>query len=116
MSYGEYYGAVLNRSFQIFKQLARRLLQGKALSIEDAADALSLKDNAEEEKLKDYVTALRLLVNAEVRLTHREASRVYSALPKIPQARKLAAFRSVWRRIYLHDKYASYALHRARAD
>lgn len=52
--------------FQIFKQLTKQLLQGKALSIEDAADALSLKDNIAENKLKDYVTALRLLVNAEV--------------------------------------------------
>ncbi|EKM55617.1 uncharacterized protein PHACADRAFT_256352 [Phanerochaete carnosa HHB-10118-sp] len=72
----------------VFKQLVKRLLQGKALSIEDAADALSLKDNEDEGQLEHYVIALRLLVHA-----------------KIPEARKQNAFRSVWRRIYLHDDW-----------
>ena len=51
----------------IFKQLVKRLLQGKALSIEDASDALSLKDNLDERGLEDYVTALSLMVHARVR-------------------------------------------------
>lgn len=52
----------------VFKQLVKRLLQGKALSVEEAADVLSLKDNEEEGALDSYVTALRLLINANVRL------------------------------------------------
>ncbi|KAI0341587.1 hypothetical protein BDW22DRAFT_1358408 [Trametopsis cervina] len=72
--------------FSIFKQLVKRLLQGKALSIEDAADVLSLKDN--ETSAEDYITALHLLCQAQ-----------------IPDARRLSAFRSVWRRIYLHDDW-----------
>ncbi|KAI0079884.1 hypothetical protein K474DRAFT_1696036 [Panus rudis PR-1116 ss-1] len=69
----------------VFKQLVRRLLQGKALSVEDIADVLSLKDNRD--SVDDYVTALHLLLTAKT----------------IPAARKLSAFQSVWRRIYLHD-------------
>lgn len=51
----------------IFKQLVKRLLQGKALSVEDAADALTLKDAVDGRGLEDYVTALRLLVRAKVK-------------------------------------------------
>jgi len=71
----------------IFKQLVRSLLQGKALSVEDMADALSLKDN--DTTISDYATALHLLARAD----------------KFPQARREAAFRSVWRRIYIHDNW-----------
>lgn len=49
----------------MFKQLVKRLLQGKALSIEDAADALSLKDN--DSNVENYITALHLLSQAQVR-------------------------------------------------
>ncbi|KAJ3533367.1 hypothetical protein NM688_g7291 [Phlebia brevispora] len=72
--------------FAIFKQLVKRLLQGKALSSEDAADALSLKDNVP--RIDDYITALHVLYHAE-----------------LPGSRRLSAFRSVWRRIYLHDDW-----------
>ncbi|KAI0094031.1 Non-repetitive/WGA-negative nucleoporin C-terminal-domain-containing protein [Irpex rosettiformis] len=72
--------------FSIFKQLVKRLLQGKALSVEDAADVLSLKDN--DSSIEDYITALHLLCQAQ-----------------IPDARKLSAFRAVWRRIYLHNDW-----------
>lgn len=51
----------------IFKQLVKRLLQGKALSVEDAADALTLKDAVDGRGLEDYVTALRLLVRDKVK-------------------------------------------------
>ncbi|KAH9966798.1 Non-repetitive/WGA-negative nucleoporin C-terminal-domain-containing protein [Russula dissimulans] len=71
----------------IFKQLVRSLLQGKALSVEDMADALSLKDN--DTTVSDYATALHLLARAD----------------KLPEARREAAFRSVWRRIYIHDHW-----------
>jgi len=71
----------------IFKQLARYLLQGKALSVEDMADVLSLKDN--DTTIGDYATALHLLARAD----------------KLPGARREAAFRSVWRRIYTHDNW-----------
>lgn len=49
---------------QIFKQLVRSLFQGKALSVEDMADALSLKDN--DMTISDYATALHLLARADV--------------------------------------------------
>ncbi|KAI9509614.1 Non-repetitive/WGA-negative nucleoporin C-terminal-domain-containing protein [Russula earlei] len=71
----------------IFKQLVRFLLQGKALSVEDMADALSLKDN--DTTIDDYATALHLLARAD----------------KLPQARREAAYRTVWRRIYIHDDW-----------
>lgn len=49
---------------QIFKQLVRSLFQGKALSVEDIADVLSLKDN--DTTIDDYATALHLLARADV--------------------------------------------------
>ncbi|THG99186.1 hypothetical protein EW026_g3129 [Hermanssonia centrifuga] len=72
--------------YAVFKQLVKRLLQGKALSVEDAADVLSLKDNVP--NVEDYITALHLLYHAQ-----------------LPGDRRLSAFRSVWRRIYLHDDW-----------
>ena len=48
----------------MFKYLVRLLLQGKALSVEDMADVLSLKDNFDH--VEDYATALHLLARAEV--------------------------------------------------
>jgi len=74
---------------QIFKNLARDVLQGKALSIEDAADILTLKDN--NDTVEDYATALHLLTSAR----------------NIPDERQQAAFRSVWRRVYIHDDWQS---------
>jgi nuclear pore complex protein Nup133 len=71
----------------VFKQLVRSLLQGKALSVEDVADALSMKDNYT--TISDYATALHLLARAD----------------KLPEARRQAAFRSVWLRIYIHDSW-----------
>ncbi|KAI9466341.1 hypothetical protein BJY52DRAFT_1367647 [Lactarius psammicola] len=71
----------------VFKQLVRSLLQGKALSVEDVADALSMKDN--DTTISDYATALHLLARAD----------------KLPEARRQAAFRSVWLRIYTHDNW-----------
>ncbi|KAH9981165.1 Non-repetitive/WGA-negative nucleoporin C-terminal-domain-containing protein [Lactifluus volemus] len=71
----------------VFKQLVRSLLQGKALSVEDIADTLSMKDN--DTTIDDYATALHLLARAD----------------KLPDARRQTAFRSVWRRIYIHDNW-----------
>ena len=71
---------------QIFKQLLRQLLQGKALSDEELVDLLSLKDN--DESLDDFYVALHILTKAK----------------DLPESRQLHAFRSVWRRIYLHDE------------
>ncbi|KAI0273769.1 Non-repetitive/WGA-negative nucleoporin C-terminal-domain-containing protein [Gloeopeniophorella convolvens] len=70
----------------LFKQLVRGLLQGKALSVEYIADALSMKDNTS--TISDYATALHLLARAD-----------------LPEARRQAAFRAVWRRIYIHDDW-----------
>ncbi|THH33962.1 hypothetical protein EUX98_g282 [Antrodiella citrinella] len=70
-----------------FKQLTRRMLLGKTLSVEDAADVLSLKDN--DRSLEDYVTALHLLARAQL----------------LPEARRRSAIKTVWRRIYIHDDW-----------
>lgn len=48
----------------MFKFLVRQLLQGKALSVEDMAELLSLKDNRN--RVEDYASALHLLARAEV--------------------------------------------------
>ncbi|KAJ6502530.1 hypothetical protein C8R45DRAFT_622368 [Mycena sanguinolenta] len=71
----------------IFKDLVRQLLQGNALSMEDAVDVLTLKDNTT--SVEDYTTALHLLARVQ----------------NLPEARRMSAFRSVWRRIYIHDDW-----------
>jgi len=77
---------------QIFKQLLRQLLQGKALSDEELVDLLSLKDN--DETLDDFYAALHILAKTK----------------GLPESRQLHAFTSVWRRIYLHDEYVPSSL------
>ncbi|KAJ6547586.1 hypothetical protein B0H19DRAFT_1266498 [Mycena capillaripes] len=72
---------------QIFKDLVRQLLQGNALSMEDTVDVLTLKDNTT--SVEDYTTALHLLARVQ----------------NLPEARRMSAFRSVWRRIYIHDDW-----------
>jgi len=71
----------------IFKDLLRQLLQGKALSIEDLVELLTLKDNTE--SVEDFATSLQLL----------------SSLKDLPEARLTSAIRTVWRRVYLHDDW-----------
>ncbi|KAJ7940617.1 Non-repetitive/WGA-negative nucleoporin C-terminal-domain-containing protein [Mycena leptocephala] len=71
----------------IFKDLVRQLLQGNALSMEDTVDILTLKDNTT--SVEDYTTALHLLARVQ----------------NLPEARRMSAFRSVWRRIYIHDDW-----------
>ncbi|OSX65290.1 hypothetical protein POSPLADRAFT_1054050 [Postia placenta MAD-698-R-SB12] len=71
----------------VFKLLVRRLLQGKALAPEDIAEILSLKDNTNSPE--SYATALDILNRAQ----------------NIPNARVKAAYRSIWRRIYIHDDW-----------
>ncbi|KIY72168.1 hypothetical protein CYLTODRAFT_344529 [Cylindrobasidium torrendii FP15055 ss-10] len=71
----------------VFKDIVRDALQGKALTVEDAIDALSMKDN--DNTPQHYARALRLLADDT----------------KIPTGRKEAAFCAVWRRIYLHDDW-----------
>ncbi|KAJ7632668.1 hypothetical protein FB45DRAFT_978375 [Roridomyces roridus] len=71
----------------IFKDLVRQLLQGNALSMEDTVDVLTLKDNTT--SVEDYTTALHLLARVQ----------------NLPEARRMSAFRSVWRRIYNHDDW-----------
>lgn len=50
--------------FQVFKDLLRQLLQGKALSVEDVVDLLTLKDNTM--SIEDYASSLHLLKNVKV--------------------------------------------------
>ncbi|KAF5377077.1 hypothetical protein D9757_007737 [Collybiopsis confluens] len=70
----------------IFKNLVKSLLQGKALPIEDTVDILTLKDNTDTAGY--YATALHLLARCS-----------------LPETRRQSAFRTVWRRIYLHDDW-----------
>ncbi|KAF8964670.1 hypothetical protein BDZ97DRAFT_1660027 [Flammula alnicola] len=71
----------------IFKDMLRQLLQGKALPIEDIMELLTLKDNSE--SVEDYATSLHLL----------------NSVTNLPEARKVSAIRTVWRRVYLHDDW-----------
>ncbi|KAG6898380.1 hypothetical protein C0992_009055 [Termitomyces sp. T32_za158] len=71
----------------VFKNLVRGLLQGRALCIEDAVDVLTLKDN--ESSVENFATALHLLARVQ----------------NLPEARVASAFRTVWRRIYIHDDW-----------
>ncbi|KAF5315570.1 hypothetical protein D9611_004731 [Ephemerocybe angulata] len=71
-----------------FKDLLKHLLQGKALSIEDAVDLLTLKDN-DITTFTDFAVALQLLKSAT----------------DIPEGRRASAFRTVWRRVYLNDDW-----------
>lgn len=73
----------------IMKIFARQVLQGKALSLEDAVDVLTLQDNVE--GAENYATALHLLAHAE----------------DIPDARRQSSFRRIWCRIYNHDDWNS---------
>ncbi|KAG2031047.1 hypothetical protein BDR03DRAFT_1032191 [Suillus americanus] len=73
----------------IMKIFVRQVLQGKALSLEDAVDVLTLQDNVE--GVENYATALHLLAHAE----------------DIPDARRQSSFRRVWCRIYNHDDWDS---------
>ncbi|EPQ58276.1 hypothetical protein GLOTRDRAFT_57100 [Gloeophyllum trabeum ATCC 11539] len=73
---------------RVFKDLVRQLLQGKALSVEDIVDLLTLKDNTAHE-IYDYSTALQILSEAK----------------DLPEVRVQNAMRAVWRRIYSHDDW-----------
>jgi nuclear pore complex protein Nup133 len=73
----------------IMKIFVRQVLQGKALSLEDAVDVLTLQDNVE--GAENYATALHLLAHAE----------------DIPDARRQSSFRRIWCRIYNHDDWDS---------
>ncbi|KIL69792.1 hypothetical protein M378DRAFT_69338 [Amanita muscaria Koide BX008] len=76
---------------QNFKDDVRQLLQGKVLSTEDMVDIMTLKDNTN--SVEDYSIALNLLTR-----TQRK---------NIPEARRESAFRTVWRRVYVHDDWDS---------
>jgi len=77
-------------TLRVFKDLVRQVLQGKALGVEDIVDLLTLKDNDGEE-MEDYSTALQLLDETK----------------DLPDVRIKGAVRSVWRRIYMHDDWAT---------
>lgn len=80
------------------------MLQGKALSVEDAADVLSLKDN--DSSLEDYVTAVHLISRAPVSAErHAKAVADLVSVQSLPEARQISAVKTIWRRIYIHDEY-----------
>jgi nuclear pore complex protein Nup133 len=53
-------------ALQLYRQLVRALLQGKALPMEDVLDLLTLQDNGGENGLENYVVALDLLAHTTV--------------------------------------------------
>lgn len=64
----------------------KSLLQNHALGVEDLIDVLTLKEST-----LDFVVALQLIQNTK----------------SIPEARRVSAKRTIWRRIYIHDDWAS---------
>ncbi|KAH8116942.1 Non-repetitive/WGA-negative nucleoporin C-terminal-domain-containing protein [Phellopilus nigrolimitatus] len=68
-----------------FRACVKALLQNHVLGVEDIVDVLTLREDSLE-----YATALELIKNAK----------------NIPEGRQLSAFRTVWRRIYIHDDWA----------
>ncbi|KAF8910963.1 methyltransferase type 11 [Gymnopilus junonius] len=88
----------------IFRDLLRQLLQGKALSIEDLVELLTLKDNAE--SVDDFARSLQLLSSLKVcRFIAIEHSILTNCFKDLPEARLTSATRTVWRRVYLHDDW-----------
>lgn len=75
---------------KIFRDILRQLLQGKALSIEDIIELLTLKDNTD--SVENYATSVHLLQSVTVRftLTIRKVS-LSHALPE--SARSAQSFR-----------------------
>ncbi|GJJ12103.1 hypothetical protein Clacol_006344 [Clathrus columnatus] len=67
--------------------ILQQLLQGKALSEEDAVDLLSMKDNTQYSS--NFVDALNIISHSSY----------------MTEERKQFCSRSVWRRIYLHDNW-----------
>ncbi|EJD02313.1 uncharacterized protein FOMMEDRAFT_124682 [Fomitiporia mediterranea MF3/22] len=68
-----------------FKASVKEVLQNHALRVEDLIDILTLKEST-----LDFETALALIKNAK----------------NLPEARQLSCFRTIWRRIYIHDDWA----------
>ncbi|TFK55057.1 hypothetical protein OE88DRAFT_1674600 [Heliocybe sulcata] len=102
--------SLANRKYtmRLFKDLIRQLLQGKALGVEDIVDLLTLKDNDGEE-MEDYTTALQLVDEAKVSRGIPSNVEVADHLvpQDLPKIRIKSAVRSVWRRIYMHDDWAT---------
>jgi nuclear pore complex protein Nup133 len=88
----------------MFRVLVRNILQGKALGVEDLADVLTLKDNASEADLENFIVALQLLGHAEVGRSRPSFGAETELRKGIPDARLLVSTQSVWRRMYMHDE------------
>ena len=95
-------GICLNELWQILKNLVKQLIQKNVLNTEDIVDALTLKDN--ETTREAYATALHVLAMDVVSAYSGVTVHFLTSSQHIPAARRLSAFRAVWRRIYLHDK------------
>ncbi|KZV86547.1 hypothetical protein EXIGLDRAFT_840672 [Exidia glandulosa HHB12029] len=74
----------------MFRNLVRLLMQGRALDSEDLIDVMTWKDNSASPGA--FAHALRLL---------------YRAGDAVPDARRRLALGNIWRRILLHDDWAS---------
>jgi nuclear pore complex protein Nup133 len=86
----------------VFKRIVRQLLQGKALSTEDMADVLTLKDNSG--SVENYAIALHLLARVKVISNSKSSLTYLITLQDLPEARRISACQACWRRVYLHDE------------
>jgi len=73
----------------IFTYLTRLLLDGKMLTEEGLVDILTLRDNRPSQS-NNYVTALKLYANAK---------------SVLPAERSAAMLNTIWRRIYINDRW-----------
>ncbi|KIY43404.1 hypothetical protein FISHEDRAFT_52783 [Fistulina hepatica ATCC 64428] len=94
----------------IFKSISRQLLSGTPLSTEDVVDLLTLQDNAEPAERSRFATALDLLASVESKPIPGEYRVINSHAKTMPEARRMSAFRTVWRRIYINDDWDSIRL------
>jgi nuclear pore complex protein Nup133 len=89
------------------KIFVRQVLQGKALSLGDAVDVLTLQDNVKGAE-NYYATALHLLAHAEVsRASHGLSVAVITTITQ-GYSRRDESFRIIWFRIYNHDEYVPF--------
>ena len=82
----------------------KSLLQSHALGVEDLIDVLTLIEST-----LDFAIALQLIENTKVLspsfvFNEMISDNCLSFLKSIPEASRRSAFRTIWRRIYIHDE------------
>ena len=97
-------------SIQLFKRLAKRLLQGQALNNEDLADTLTLKDHMMGNV--DFAHALQIIAATKVcdLACPLSVHFTHGANQGVSQGRLQSAARSVWRRVLIDDECVPFRL------